>query len=184
MRHFVVAVLMVALGCIEMLPLAAQTERPQQAAAVTRPQTVVGADVVRGDAAGVSGIVVTADGQPLGNTAVRARNLVTNAVAGSTRTDDKGSYTILNLRAGNYVLEIVDDEGTIIGTSAFVAATPGSFVSGLNITAGVLNNLASETGLIATLGGTAARSLTAAAAAAGVAGVVIPPDVPVASPSR
>ena len=179
----------ISLVCALSLPLSLAAQAvppPDPPAAAAAPQTVVGSGVVRANAAGLSGVVTTPDGEPLRNTVVRARNLLTNEIDGSTRTSDLGEYAILNLAPGNYVLEIVDDDGQIIGTSAFVAATAGAVVSGLTVTAasGVLSAVGTTTGLVAALGATAARGVTAAAAAAGVAGVVVPPEVPIASPSR
>ena len=149
-------------------------------------QTVLGSSIVEAGEAGISGTVLTPQGEPIRNTIVRARNLLTNEVDGSTRTSDIGEYAIVDLKPGSYVLEIVDDDGQIIGTSAFVAATAGALVSAVTVTAttGVLSAVTSTTGLVAALGATAARGVTAAAAAAGVAGVVVPPEIPVASPSR
>jgi len=185
MRHFVVAVLAVALLSVPTLPLAAQAA-PQSQAAAKSENVVVGTAAVRSDAAGLNGIATTSNGEPLPNTVVRARNLLTNEIEASTRTSEKGEFAILNLQPGNYVLELVDDDGAIIGTSAFVAATPGAIVQGLTITAsgGVLSAAGTTTGWLAALAGTAARGVTAAAAAAGVAGVVVPPATPIASPSR
>jgi hypothetical protein len=185
MRHFVVVVLAVAVLAAPTRALAAQAARQPQAAAA-EPQTVVSSTVVRSDGASLSGIITTPDGEPIRGGVVRARNLLTNEIVGSTRTSDKGEYAILNLQPGNYVLELVDDDGAIIGTSAFVAATAGALVSGLTITAasGVLSAAGTTAGLLAAIGATAARGLTAAAAAAGVAGLVVPPATPIASPSR
>src|SRR5687768_17831712 len=156
-------------------------------AAVDVPvQTVVGGSVVSAAETGITGTVVTPQGEPLSNALVQARNLLTNEVEGATRTTETGEYAILNLEPGSYVLEIVDDEGSIVGTSAFVAATAGTLVSAVTVTAttGVLSAVTTTSGMVAALGATAARGVTAAAAAAGVAGVVAPPEIPVASPSR
>jgi hypothetical protein len=184
MRHFAAIILAAAVLSAPTLPVAAQALRQPQSP--VEPSSVVGATVVRSDAAGLSGIVTTPNGEPLRNTVVRARNLLTNGIEASTRTGEKGEYAILNLQPGNYVLELVDDGGAIIGTSAFVAATAGAMVSGLTITAagGVLSAAGTTAGVLAAIGATAARGVTAAAAAAGVAGLVVPPATPIASPSR
>jgi hypothetical protein len=183
MRHFVISFLMAALAAQAPF-VSAQAGQAPQAVASAAPQTVVGTDIVRADAAGLSGVVTTPEGEPIRNTVVQARNLLTNEVDGSTRTNDNGEYAILDLQPGNYVLEIVDDDGAVIGTSAYVAATAGAIVSGLTVTAasGVLSAVGSATGLVATLGATAARGVTAVAAAAGAAGAI--PTAPIASPAR
>jgi hypothetical protein len=186
MRHFGAFIVAAATFSTSVLPLVAQTARQPQPAPAAQSQSVVGRSIVRSDAAGLSGTVTTPDGVPVDNVVVRARNLLTNEIDGSARTSDKGEYAILNVRPGNYVLEIVDDDGNILGTSAFVAATAGTIVSGLTITAttAVLSAAGTTTGLVSALGSTAARAVTAAAVAAGVAGVVVPPELPIASPSR
>jgi len=188
MRHIAVFVLVTALS-LSTLPLAgAQTPvRPVAVTpAATSAQTVVGSTVLRAGEAGISGTVLTPDGAPLVNTVVRARDLLTNDVGGSARTSETGDYAIVNLKPGSYVLEILDNDGQIIGTSAFISAAAGAIVSAVTVTAttGVLSAVTTTTGLIAAVGATAARGVTAAAAAAGVAGVMVPPETPVASPSR
>ena len=186
-RIAVIALLVVAMASPS---VGVGAQQPSNAAApvtaVTPGQTVVGGTIVEAGEAGISGTVLTPQGEPIRNTIVRARNLLTNQIDGSTRTSDVGDYAIVDLKPGSYVLEIVDDDGEIIGTSAFVAATAGALVSAVTVTAttGVLSAVSTTTGLVAALGATAARGVTAAAAAAGVAGVVVPPEIPVASPSR
>ena len=148
-------------------------------------QTVIG-DTVQAGEAGISGLVATPTGEPLANTLVRARDLLTNEIVGSVRTSDKGEFSIVGLKPANYVLEILDNEGLLIGTSAFISAAAGSILSAVTVTAttGALTAVNTATGLVATLGATAARGVTAAAAASGVAGVVVPEGIPTASPSR
>jgi hypothetical protein len=150
-----------------------------------QPQAVVGRTVLNSGQAQIAGTVVTPDGQPLANALVRARNLLTGDVGGSASTAAGGQFSIA-VSPGSYVLEIVDAGGQIVGTSSFVSAAAGTTVTGAIVTAttGGLTALSSATGLVATLGATAARSVTFAAAAAGVAGVVTPQDTRTASPSR
>jgi len=188
-----IAVFALVLALAHSLAVAQQLRDPRAAApaaaAAQAPpgeQAVVGGAVLGANEAGISGTVLLPDGVPLGNTRIQARNLLTNEVDSATRTSDTGAYAITHLEPGNYVLEILDDEGGIIGTSAFVAASAGAIVSAVTVTAatGVLGAVSATTGIVAALGATAARGVTAAAAAAGVAGVVVPPEVPVASPSR
>jgi hypothetical protein len=54
----------------------------------------------------------------------------------------------------------------------------------VTVTTGALSAVTTTAGLLSTLGATAARSVTYAAAAAGVAGVITPAEVITASPSR
>jgi len=179
MRQSAVFVLVAGL-LLQAPPLAAS----QLTGATAQPQTLVGRTVLNPSQAQIAGTVVTPDGQPLANILVRARNLLTGDGGGSASTTTGGQFSI-SVNPGNYVLEIVDAGGQIVGTSSFISAAAGAAVTGATVTAttGVLSAM-SVTGLVATLGATAARSVTFAAAAAGVAGVVTPQDTRTASPSR
>jgi hypothetical protein len=124
-------------------------------------------------------------GQPITNTVVQARNLLTGDIGGLTTTTTGGEFSIDSLPPGNYVLEIVDDGGQVVGTSSFIAAAAGATIAAtVTATSGALTAVSTVTGLAATLTTTAAETVKFAAAAAGVAGVVTPPEIPTASPSR
>ena len=135
--------------------------------------------------ASIGGRVVTPSGQVLVNTGVRARNLLTGTIAGSTSTAAGGQFSIVGLNPGNYVLEIVDAGGQVIGTSSFIfASAGGSVATTVTATSGAASAVNTVTGLAAGLTSTAAESVKYAAAAAGVAGMVTPANVTTASPSR
>lgn len=195
MRHIVVSVALAAMFLqVSLLaaPQVAGTPAPPPTAAgqtaAAPAQTVLGGSVqtTTSAQATINGTVVTPNGEPIANTTVRARDLLTGEIGGSTRTSTTGEYSI-SLKPGSYVLEIVDDAGQIIGISSFVSAAAGVSLAAATVMAasGALSAaVGTATGLAAALGATAARSVGMAAAAAGVAGVVVPPGVPVASPSR
>ncbi|HEY5619788.1 MAG TPA: carboxypeptidase-like regulatory domain-containing protein [Vicinamibacterales bacterium] len=133
----------------------------------------------------IRGTVLSSTGQPLANTAVQARNLLTGRIAGFSSTTGAGQFSIVGLNAGSYVLEAVDATGQVIGTSSFVSAAAGTTVAVTVIaTSGALSAVNTVTGFAATLTTTAAESVKYAAVAAGVAGLVAPVDVQTASPSR
>ena len=160
--------------CLCTLTGARVVAQSPQAAATAVPKTAT----ISGNVIGVA---------ELGDTAVQARDLLTGQVGGSSQPLATGAYTLSGLNPGSYVIELVDATRRIIGTSGFIIAPPGTLVSSATVmaTAGVLNAVTtSATGVVATLTSTAARSVTFAAAAAGVAGVMAAPEVPVASPSR
>ena len=127
--------------------------------------------------ASISGTVVTQAGRPLPNTTVQARNLLTGRIGGSAVTTPNGQFSIAGLDPGNYVLEVVDAAGQIIGTSAFISAPAGT-------TAATTVTVTTGSGVTAPLTSTAAKSVIYAAAAAGVAAVVVAANVETASPSR
>jgi hypothetical protein len=132
----------------------------------------------------IGGRVITSGGDPIAKVSVRARNLLTGQVSGTTQTASAGQFA-LNLNPGSYILEVVDGGGQVVGTSSFISAAAGSAITTatVTVTTGELTGVAT-TGFFSTLGTTAARSVTYAAAAAGVAGVVTPGEVFTASPSR
>jgi hypothetical protein len=132
----------------------------------------------------INGTVVTSAGQPLPNTVVRARNLLTGRIAGTTSTTGSGQFALAGLDAGRYVLEAVDAGGQIVGTSSFIFAAPGTTVAAtVTATSGAMSGANTVSGFAATLT-TAAQSVKYAAVAAGVAGLVAPGGVATASPSR
>jgi len=150
-----------------------------------QPQTVIGGAVLNPNQSAITGNVASPMGQPLPNTVVQARNLLTGQIVGSTRSTASGEFSINGLPAGSYILEIVDNDGQIIGTSPYIAAAAGATAAASIIaTSGAMSVVSSVTGLAATLTTTAAESVKFMAAAAGVAGVVTPPEVITASPSR
>jgi hypothetical protein len=149
------------------------------------PQAVIGTTVLNGSQAHISGRVVTPGGDPIANTMVRARNLLNGQIGGSTATASAGQFA-LNVNPGSYLLEAVDAGGQIVGTSSFISAAGGTAITAtVTASTGVLSAVTTTSaGLMSTLGSTAARSVTYAAAAAGVAGVVTPAETITASPSR
>ena len=177
-----ITVLVVAATACLVIPLTGAAQAP---AAAAKPQTVIGGTALNPNQASISGTATAPTGQPLAGTLVRARNLLTGEIGGSATTAGTGEFSIVSLPPGQYVIEVVDDVGQILGTSAFISATAGSVVAAtVTATTGTLTAVSTVTGLAATLTTTAAEGVKFAAAAAGVAGMVAPPDVPIASPSR
>jgi len=182
MRYLAGFVAVSALSLSAAAPFAAAQAAP---AAAAQPQTVIGSTVLNPSQAQISGRVMTPNGNPLVNASVRARNLLSGQIGGSTSTAGAGQFS-MNVNPGSYLLEVIDGGGQILGTSPFISAAAGTTITGATVTvsSGALSAVATTTGLLSTLGTTAARSLTYAAAAAGVAGVVSAPEVATASPSR
>lgn len=176
MRYFVAVFWLAAF--LPSMPLHAA-----QSTAATRPRPVSTAAQNSAPVA-FKGAVVTPAGQPFPNAVVRARNLLTGRIAGTTSTTGTGQFALAGLDAGRYVLEAVDATGQIVGTSSFIFAAPGTTVAAtVTATSGAMSAVNTVTGSAATLT-TAAQSVKYAAVAAGVAGVVAPGGVSTASPSR
>ena len=184
MRYLAGLVTVGTLSLSAAAPFAAAQAAPVVASAA-QPQAVVGSTVLNPSQSLISGRVITPNGAPVTNAAVRARNLIDGQIGGQTMTAASGQFS-LNVTPGSYLIEVADAGGQVIGTSPFIAATAGTTLAGTTVTvsAGALSAVTTTAGLVSTLGTTVARSVTYAAAAAGVAGVVTPADVTTASPSR
>jgi hypothetical protein len=118
-------------------------------------------------------------GQTLANYTVRLRDVGTGNLVGMTTSGAAGTFTFTGLSPANYVVEIVDAAGNIVGTSAGIAIVAGGTVS-VTITASVA---AALTGAAA--GGlSTALIITTAAVGAGIVGIVVIANQNNASPSR
>ena len=104
--------------------------------------------------------VASVEGKPIPNVTVRLRNVDTGQLVGNTTANAAGEFSFTGLPAGNFVVETVAANGTILGTSA-VALTAATMVV-TNLTVGA------SAAAVAAAGGTTA--VLGGAAAAGAAG--------------
>jgi hypothetical protein len=72
--------------------------------------------------------VATVDGKPLENVTVRLRNVDNGTLAGETKANAQGQFNFSGLGPGNYVVETVAANGTILGTSTAIALTATAMV--------------------------------------------------------
>jgi hypothetical protein len=116
----------------------------------------------------VSGIARNGHNQALSSMRVQLRNLDTGQLVGSTTSASNGAFSFSGLNAGNYIVEIVDAAGHVIGTSTSMAVAAGSVISNVTVAASVAGSLA---------GGAAAGGLGAFFASTGgiltLAGVAV-----------
>jgi hypothetical protein len=152
MKHVVAIALVVAL-CGSSLSLAAAGRRDAGVGHAT-----------------VSGLAKDQASQPLAQHTVRLRNLADGELSASTHTNAAGEYAFTNVTSGDYLIEVVDEAGTLVGTSTPVSVQAGDTISGVIVTAG-----AAQADLAATLGtatsgffASTAGIVTLAAAGAGV----------------
>lgn len=126
----------------------------------------------------IVGNASNAAGQVLPNVTVQARDLATGRITSTVTTDAKGAFRFVNVRAGDYLIEIVNESGRVVGT-ALVSVAPGAVVTGVAVAATAAGTAAggAAVGL-----STAAVVITAAGVAAGVFAVVAVKSA--ASPSR
>jgi hypothetical protein len=139
-------------------------------------------------AGAISG-VATVDGKPLANVTVRVRNVNTGQLVGNTTANAQGQFSFAGLGPGNFVVETVSANGTIIGTSAAINLTTAAMVV-TNVAVGTSAAALAAAGGVGTgmaaggavAGGAAAGgfglsataiALTAVGASLGVAGIVI-----------
>jgi len=137
--------------------------------------------------ASLAGTATSSTGQTVANATVQLRNLATGQLAGTTTSNAAGSFGFAGLQAGNYVVEVVNAAGQIIGTSASISVAAGAVITGVTVTASAaaVAGAAGAAGAAAAAGGiSTAVVITSVAVAAGVAGAVAVATNGTASPSR
>ena len=148
---------------------------PMASAAVRKPADAQGT---------VNGVAQGADKKPLPNYTVQVRNVKTGKIAGTTTSTSAGSFSFAGLDAANYVIEVVDAAGKVVGLSSTITVGAGLTVS-VTVTASAAGAiLGATTGgfSLLGLGPLASVGLVTAAGIATVAGVVVAKKD--ASPSR
>lgn len=144
----------------------------------------VGAAVRQDATGGVQGVARDAQQQALSNHTVQVRNVQTGQLVGSGTTNASGQFTFSGLTPGNYVIEIVNAAGEIIGTTAPISVAAGTMAT-VAVTASAAGALAAAGGAgfgIFGLGTAASAAIIGGVAVGITAGVVAAKDD--ASPSR
>src|SRR3989442_561286 len=94
------------------------------------PVSAAGRPVGQAQATGaIQGTATSSTGQTLPNFTVQLRNIQTGQLAGSTTSNAAGSFSFTGLTPANYVVEVVNQAGTIVGSSSAVAVTAGATVT-------------------------------------------------------
>lgn len=123
--------------------------------------------------------VASVDGKPLANITVRLRSIESGQLVGNTTANATGQFSFAGLSQGNFVVEMVSANGTIVGTSATVTLTTTAMAAtGLSV--------AASAAALAAAGGVGLSATVIAVSAVGAtlgttAVVVVAND---ASPSR
>ena len=132
-------------------------------------------DLSFGQVDGLISGLASIDGKPLSNITVRLRNVDNGQLVGNTTSSATGQFSFPGLSPGNFVIEMVSANGTIIGTSASVALTAATMVA-TNVTVGAsaasiaAAGGAGAIGAGSAIGAATAAAGTGAAAAGAVAG--------------
>jgi hypothetical protein len=132
----------------------------------------------------INGVAQGADKAPLRNYTVRVRNVSNGQLAGSTTSTAAGEFSFSGLQPGNYIVEIVDAAGKVVGMSPSVAVGAGVAVT-VSVSATAAGALATSSGAgfsLFGLGKLASVAVLGAAGATAVAAVVATRED--ASPSR
>ncbi len=124
-------------------------------------------------AGAISG-VASVDGKPLANVSVRLRNIDTGQLVGNMTANAQGQFSFTGLGPGNFVVETVAANGTILGTSTAIALAAGAMVAtGITV--------ATSASALAAAGGVGAGAAAAGAGAGAAAGAGISTTVLVAT---
>jgi hypothetical protein len=137
--------------------------------------TPVGALAAAQQGGTLKGIAQGADQKPLPNYTVQVRNVANGQIAGTTTSTAAGSFSLEGLAAGNYVIEIVDAAGKVVGLSSSISIAAGASVT-VTVSAPAAGALLGATGgglSLFGLGPLATIGVISAAGVATVAGVVV-----------
>jgi hypothetical protein len=133
----------------------------------------------------IAGTVRDAQGQVLANARLQLRNIDTGRLVATTRAGADGSYEFTAIAPGNYLVEIVDDSGGVIGLSPATALGASGAITGLIVSAsaaGAVAGAAAAGGLGAFFASTGGILLLVGIGAGVTAGVIAATNE--ASPSR
>jgi Carboxypeptidase regulatory-like domain len=126
----------------------------------------------------LNGVAQSADKAPLPNYRVHVRNANTGGLAGSTTSNQAGQFAFDGLQPGNYVVEIVDAAGKVVGLSPSIGVAAGSVVT-VTVGATAAGAIAASSGggvSLLGLGPLASVAVAGAASAAAVTAVVATRD--------
>ena len=126
----------------------------------------------------INGTAQSSAGQTLSNYTVHLRNLQTGQIAGSTTSNSAGGFSFAGLNPANYIVEVVNQAGAIVGSSAAIPVAAGATVTvSVSATAAAIAGGAAAGAAAAGAAGAAGIStaviVTTVAVAAGVAGVAV-----------
>jgi uncharacterized surface anchored protein len=93
------------------------------------PINLAAAGRVIAQANGAISGVASVDGKPLANVTVRLRNVDTGQLVGNSTANAQGEFSFTGLGPGNFVVETVAANGTILGTSTAIVLTAAAMVA-------------------------------------------------------
>jgi hypothetical protein len=123
--------------------------------------------------ASVAGTSLDDNGATVAHVKVQLRDLSTGKLAAATTSDDTGQFRFRDLGAGTYAVELVNDAGQFIGTSASITVAAGATLTGVTVTELAAAQAALLAGAASGGGLSTALIITAVAAGAGIAALVV-----------
>jgi hypothetical protein len=136
----------------------------------------------------ISGVATMPSKGTVAGATVQLRDLTTKQVIGTAKTNASGQFVFVVDHPGNFVIEILDEKGNVVGTTAPVVLAPGAMVvSAIAVSptaGGAAAGAAGAAGAAAAQGeqsqGQGQGSTTAAGAIAGggVSGNIFMPSLP------
>ncbi len=124
----------------------------------------------------VGGVAQDANNAIMSGVKVQLRNVDTGQLVSTTTSGTNGGFSFAGLNPGNYVVEIVNAAGQIVGTSASIGVAAGATITGITVAASAAGAAAAAAaaGGFAAFFGSTAGILTGIAVVGGIAaGVVI-----------
>src|SRR5438067_6979000 len=135
----------------------------------------------------ISGTATSQSGQSLANMTAQLRNLATKQLVGTTTTYAQGAFSFTGLNPGQFMVEVVNAQGAIVGTTSAITLSAGAMVAtGITVTAtaaGAIAGGAAAAGGLGAFFGTTAGIVAGVAVAGGITAAVIAAQSN-ASPSR
>jgi hypothetical protein len=147
--------LAVSIAGVASIPAPVRVERP----AASRSQAPVAAQQVTPASPRIAGTVLHSDRTPAAHVRLRLRNLDAGTIVGQTVSDANGGYSFAISDPGFYVVEAIDDDGSVLAVSN--PASPGGAPPGTTV---LLPARDAPAGFFASTG-----AVLAAAAGAGIA---------------
>jgi hypothetical protein len=77
----------------------------------------------------IAGTAWKADNTPLPGARVRLRSVVTGKITGAALADDHGQFRFDQVPAGTYIVELVDESGSVLAVGHVFSAAPGETVA-------------------------------------------------------
>lgn len=124
--------------------------------------------VAQAEVASIAGAAASSTGETLVNATVQLRDLATGTVSGTTTSSSTGAFSFVAINPGNYIVEVLNAAGQVVGTSASISVAAGAAITGVAVSA----TAAAVTAAASVAGISTIVAVTAAAAAAGVVGIV------------